>query len=112
MGRRETTRARRLLSGDTNMKQLAHTLLAAMIAAAGTISSLQAQQPRSMWYTQPVPPPQELLDRLNLKMGYRIYVPMDGRQDGLVTVQLQGRDLFVQTRSGMVAMIDAETGAT
>jgi outer membrane protein assembly factor BamB len=59
-----------------------------------------------------VPPPQELLDRLNLKMGYRIYVPMDGRQDGLTTVQLSGRDLFVQTRSGMVALIDAETGIT
>jgi outer membrane protein assembly factor BamB len=53
-----------------------------------------------------------LLDRLNLKMSYRIYVPMDGRQDGFVTVQLHGRDLFVQTRSGLVALIDAETGAT
>jgi outer membrane protein assembly factor BamB len=37
---------------------------------------------------------------------------MDGRQDGFVTVQLQGRDMFVQTRSGLVALIDAETGAT
>src|SRR5579884_26048 len=94
------------------MKRLACTLLTAMIAAAGWTTALQGQQPRSMLYTQPVPPPQELLDRLNLKMGYRIYVPMDGRQDGFVTVQLHGRDMFVQTRSGMVALIDAETGAT
>jgi outer membrane protein assembly factor BamB len=94
------------------MKRLARTLLAAMIAAVGWTPALQAQQPRSRWYTQPVPPPQELLDRLNLKMSYRIYVPMDGRQDGLVTVQLRGRDMFVQTRSGLVALIDAETGAT
>lgn len=94
------------------MNRLAWAMLAALIAAAGPTAALQAQQPRSMWYTQPVPPPQELLDRLNLKMGFRIYVPMDGRQDGFVTVQLQGRDLFVQTRSGMVALIDAETGAT
>jgi outer membrane protein assembly factor BamB len=94
------------------MKQLAHILLAAMIAATGPTAALHAQQPRSRWYTQPLPPPQELLDRLNLKMSYRIYVPMDGRQDGLVTVQLRGRDMFVQTRSGLVALIDAETGAT
>jgi outer membrane protein assembly factor BamB len=94
------------------MKRLARTLLAAMIAAAGWTTALEAQQPRSRWYTQPLPPPQELLDRLNLKMSYRIYVPMDGRQDGLVTVQLHGRDMFVQTRSGLVALIDAETGAT
>jgi outer membrane protein assembly factor BamB len=95
------------------MKRLARTLLAAMIVAAGWAGMLQAQQsPRAKWYTQPVPPPKELLDRLNLKMSYRIYVPMDGRQDGLATVQLQGRDLFVQTRSGLVTLIDAESGAT
>jgi outer membrane protein assembly factor BamB len=85
----------------------------AMTAAAGLAGTLQAQSPplRGV-YTQPVPPPQELLDRLNLQMAFRIYVPMDGRQDGLTTVQMSGRDLLVQTRSGMVALIDAETGAT
>jgi outer membrane protein assembly factor BamB len=95
------------------MIRRARILLAAMLMAAGLAWSLQAQSPplRKL-YTQPVPPPQELLDRLNLKMAYRIYVPMDGRQDGLTTVQFSGRDLLVQTRSGMVALIDAETGAT
>jgi outer membrane protein assembly factor BamB len=94
------------------MKQLARTLLAATLVAAGGMGALQAEQARSKLYTQPVPPPRELLDRLNLQMSYRLYVPMDGRQDGLATVQLQGRNLFVQTRSGLVTLIDAETGAT
>jgi outer membrane protein assembly factor BamB len=94
------------------MKQQVRTLLTALLALAGWTAALHAQQARSKLYTQPIPPPHELLDRLNLQMSYRIYVPMDGRQDGLATVQLQGRNLFVQTRSGLVTLIDAETGAT
>ena len=95
------------------MKRRARILVAAMIAAAGLAGASVAQSPPlRRLYTQPVPPPTELLDRLNLKMAYRIYVPMDGRQDGLTTVQMAGRDLLLQTRSGMVALIDAETGAT
>lgn len=94
------------------MKRLALILPAVLAAAVVWTMSGQAQQPRSQWYTQPVPPPKELLDRLNLTMSFRIYVPMDGRQDGFVTVQLHGRNLYVQTRSGLVALIDAETGVT
>jgi outer membrane protein assembly factor BamB len=63
-----------------------------------------------MFYTTPLPPPREVLDRLNLQMNWRTYVPLDGRHDGLATVQLQGTDLYVQTRSGLVTLLDAETG--
>lgn len=95
------------------MNRLALILLAATLTLAGWTAALEAQQlPRARIYSQPVPPPSELLDRLNLKMSYRLYVPMDGRQDGLVTVQLSGRNLYVQTRSGLVTLIDSETGAT
>lgn len=97
---------------DANMKQLAWTLLAATFAAAGWTALSPAQEPsRTELYSQPVPPPRELLDRLNLQMSFRVYVPMDGRKDGLATVQLHGRDLLVQTRSGLVTLMDAETGA-
>jgi outer membrane protein assembly factor BamB len=93
------------------MKRLAYPLAAAILAAAGSVT-LTAQQPvRAKLYSQPTPPPRDLLDRLNMQMSFRTYVPMDGRQDGLVTVQLRGRNLFVQTRSGLVTLIDAETGA-
>lgn len=37
---------------------------------------------------------------------------MADRRDGLATVQLHGSDLYVQTRSGLVLLIDAETGVT
>lgn len=93
------------------MKRSALVLLTTMLASAGWTPALPAQQPRAKWYTQPLPPPTELLDRLNLKTSYRVYVPMDGRQDGLATVQLHGHTLFVQTRSGLVTLIDADTGA-
>src|SRR5262249_27499531 len=73
-------------------------------------ASAVAQQPRSMFYTTPLPPPREVLDRLNLQMSWRTYVPMDGRHDRLATVQVQGPGLCVQTRSGLVTLLDAETG--
>jgi outer membrane protein assembly factor BamB len=93
------------------MKRWVGVLFTAILAAIGLTTSSEAQQTRAKLYSQPVPPPRELLDRLNLKMNFRVYVPMDGRHDGLATVQLHGTTLFVQTRSGLVTLIDAETGA-
>jgi outer membrane protein assembly factor BamB len=92
------------------MKRLASVLLGATLLTVGLTASSEAQQTRAKLYSQPNSPPRELLDRLNLKMNFRVYVPMDGRLDGLATVQLNGSALFVQTRSGLVTMIDAETG--
>jgi outer membrane protein assembly factor BamB len=65
---------------------------------------------RTKLYSDPEPPPREVLDRLNLKQEWRTYVPMDGRKDGFVSIQLADGQMFVQTRSGMVAALDAETG--
>jgi hypothetical protein len=94
------------------MKPRITALLVVLFFSAFVMSSAQAEIPRSRTYTMPVAPPRELLDRLNLQMSYRIYVPMDGRHDGLSTVQLDGNDLYVQTRSGLVTLINAETGET
>jgi outer membrane protein assembly factor BamB len=93
------------------MKRLACVVLAASLAAAGLMGA-EATSTRSKLYSQPSPPPRELLDRLNLKMSFRAYVPMDGRRDGFATLQLHGSTLYAQTRSGLVALLDAETGAT
>jgi outer membrane protein assembly factor BamB len=65
---------------------------------------------RTQLYSDPEPPPREVLDRLNLKQEWRTYVPMDGRKDGFISIQLADGQMFVQTRSGMVAVLDAETG--
>src|SRR6516165_804858 len=89
------------------MKKLA----CAVLAAIGLTVMVEAQIPRSDTYTTPLPPPREVLDRLNLQMAWAQYIPMDGRRDGLSTVQMRGTDVFVQTRSGLVALLDAETGA-
>jgi outer membrane protein assembly factor BamB len=37
---------------------------------------------------------------------------MDGMRDGLASVQLVGKDFLVTTRSGLIALLDAETGET
>jgi outer membrane protein assembly factor BamB len=87
-------------------------LLAATAAAAGLTMTVAAPPDLSRTYTTPLPPPREVLDRLNLHMAWRAYVPMDGRKDGLATVQLHGNDLLVQTRSGLVVLMDPETGVT
>jgi outer membrane protein assembly factor BamB len=92
------------------MKRLACAFLAATMAAAGLTMTTAAPPDLSRTYTTPWPPPRDVLDRLNLKMAWRNYVPMDGRRDGLSSVQLHGNDLLVQTRSGLVALMDAETG--
>jgi outer membrane protein assembly factor BamB len=97
------------------MRRLVFVLLATMLPALVWMTSSEAQQlqlPRLRVYSQPMPPPREVLDRLNLQMNYRLYVPMESTRDGIVTVQMHMGNLYVQTRSGLVTLIDAETGAT
>jgi outer membrane protein assembly factor BamB len=92
------------------MKKLACAVFGATLVAVGITATIEAQIPRSDTYTTPLPPPREVLDRLNLQMAWAQYIPMDGRRDGLSTIQMRGTDVYVQTRSGLVALVDAETG--
>jgi outer membrane protein assembly factor BamB len=66
-------------------------------------------QPR-IW-TQPSPPGRELLDRLNLNLGWTVKIPMDGRRDGIATIQNIGGQIIVQTAYGRVVCLDGATGA-
>jgi outer membrane protein assembly factor BamB len=86
--------------------------MGALLVAVVAASRLQAQPARSEIFTRPEPPPREALDRLNLTMAWRTYVPMDGMRDGLVSVHLIGPDLLVLTRSGNIILMNAETGET
>src|SRR3954471_17959777 len=70
----------------------------------------QPQGERARIYSRPELPSKEALSRLNLRMAWRGYVPVDGRRDGLVRVELDRKDLFALTRSGSVQRMDAETG--
>jgi outer membrane protein assembly factor BamB len=80
--------------------------LAALILTAATASA----QESSALYTHPTVPSDDALQRLNLKLGWRTYIPMDGRRDTIFSVQHAGDLLLVQTRSGLVCAIEAETG--
>jgi outer membrane protein assembly factor BamB len=64
----------------------------------------------SQTYTQAEPPSREALERLNLKLGWSLSLPLEGRRDGIYTVQPVDREVFVQTRSGLVVVVDANTG--
>jgi outer membrane protein assembly factor BamB len=81
--------------------------LAASLATLVLTTSALTQRDR---YTTPEPPAREVLDRLNLRLAWRAYVPMDGRRDALESIRLTGKSLLIQTRSGLVTQLDAETG--
>jgi outer membrane protein assembly factor BamB len=79
-----------------------------VVLLAGVVTA----QDRSRIFTNPAPPPREALDRLNLVMDWRVFVPMDGRRDGFLSIQMQGNQILAQTRSGLVTVIKADTGET
>jgi outer membrane protein assembly factor BamB len=88
------------------MRILANAALWALLTA--TAVSAQAVSHR---YATPPVPPQEALDRLNLKLAWHIYLPMDGRRDSIHDMQIIGSQLLIVLRSGAVASLDTSTGA-
>jgi outer membrane protein assembly factor BamB len=93
------------------MKKLAIGVIGFLLAG-GIVS---AQAPTRL-YTQPQLPNPEKLDRLNLKLAWRTYLPTEGRRDGIFSVQIPerlqppGELLLVQTRSATVLAVDSTTG--
>jgi eukaryotic-like serine/threonine-protein kinase len=81
----------------------------APVAVFGLMAGQALAQPR-VW-TDPSSPNRELLDRLNLSLGWTAKIPMDGRRDGIVTIQSVGGQVIVQTAYGRVACLDGATGA-
>src|SRR5260370_11747217 len=95
------------------MKKLAVGVVAVVLTGA----SVSAQAPPRLYSQPPVPRP-ETLDRLNLKLAWRVYLPTEGRRDGIFSVQIPerlqppGELILVQTRSAVVMALDSATGAT
>jgi outer membrane protein assembly factor BamB len=76
-------------------------------------AALGTADERSRRYSQPVVPSQDALNRLNLKLAWRTYVPTNGRRDGLESVQvLDGSQVLVQTRDGETSLLDGKDGTT
>jgi outer membrane protein assembly factor BamB len=73
-------------------------------------STAPAQISRTKIYSRPALPTAEVLRRLNLTLMWSTAVPMDGRHDSIILARMDRNDLFVLTRSGQVARVDAETG--
>jgi outer membrane protein assembly factor BamB len=71
----------------------------------------RAEDPTRL-YSHPSVPSREVLDRLNLDLAWFTYIPTEDLREGLESVQVVGKDLLVQTRTGQVSMLDAETGRT
>jgi len=93
------------------MKKL---LVLAIFLSASTAAWPQ-QRPIRI-FTDPAPPPRELLDKLDLVLAWRQAVPLKGVKDGFYHVQLAPGDnfnlLIAQTFDGAVVAINAETGDT
>jgi outer membrane protein assembly factor BamB len=78
-----------------------------LFAAALTLA---AAQPASE--VRAAPPDRAALERLNLRNEWTAYLPLDGRKDGVEIVQVvDDTQIFVQTRSGLLVALDANSGA-
>src|SRR4051794_8793526 len=85
-------------------------LLFGAAALACLVTAVAAQDPRARVYSRPTIPSDAALRRLNLTVHWRGAVPMDTQRDGFRAVQLNRRDLFALTRTGLVCAFDNETG--
>jgi outer membrane protein assembly factor BamB len=89
------------------MNKLTGPILAVVLAA----TVVRAQEPAHL-FSHPQVPTEEALSRLNLALAWRIYVPLDGRQDGIFSVQVLKDLILVQTHSGGIIALDPADGST
>jgi outer membrane protein assembly factor BamB len=82
------------------------TPVVALALTAGTVSA----QFQTRVNSHPLVPSTDALNRLNLKMAWRTYLPVEDSRDGVATVQIMGDRIYVQTRSGAVIAVNADTG--
>ena len=81
-----------------------------VLLLSATVASAQAP---FRIYTEPPVPRSDTLAKLDLELGWRTYLPLDGKHDGMYTVQVtnpDGRQILVQARSGGIYALDSETG--
>lgn len=85
-----------------------HRLAAVVAVALGAAVLAPAQQ--NNVYSKAVPPDKAVLDRLNLRAEWTQFLPVEGNRDTLTQVQTIDDQVFVQTRTGRLAALDALTG--
>jgi outer membrane protein assembly factor BamB len=88
---------------------MTHRLLA-LTFTLSMASALSAQGPARI-YTRPAVPPREALERLNLKMAWRVYLPVVGYRDGIHDLVILENQVLVLMRHGVTVSLDPITGA-
>ena len=71
--------------------------------------SLRGQEPAEI-LTRPSVPSRDALERLNLQMAWRVYLPTASRRDGIHSVVPLDNQVFVLTRYGLTVAYDLRTG--
>jgi outer membrane protein assembly factor BamB len=91
------------------VKKLLSVLLVALLTVAAAVP-----QTAPRFYTTPTLPDRAALARLDLTLAWSLRLPVEGSEDGLADIKLlpagKRLELLVQTRLGMVLMLDPETG--
>jgi outer membrane protein assembly factor BamB len=84
-----------------------HRTAAAVILLGATLTA--SAQVNNV-YSKAIPPDKAAMERLNLKIEWSVYVPVEGRRDTLTQIQTFDDQIFVQTRTGLLIAGDALTG--
>lgn len=83
--------------------------LTALGCVAAFAVSLTGQEPAQI-LTHPAVPAREALERLDLQMAWRVYLPTASRRDGIHSVVPINNQVFVLTRYGLTVAYDLRTG--
>jgi outer membrane protein assembly factor BamB len=85
---------------------------AILALTAFLFATVVSAEPPAKTYTHATVPTDEALKKLNLKLGWRTFLPVDGTRDGIATMQVLTTQLLIQMRSGLIVSLDPETGQT
>jgi len=72
--------------------------------------ALSAQAQTNNVYSRAIPPDKAAMEKLNLKIEWTAFIPVEGRRDTLTQIQTFDDQIFVQTRTGLLIVGDALTG--
>ena len=82
----------------------------ALAAFAVLVAASSATAQGTGAYSRAVPPDRAVLDRLNLRTEWSVYLPIESKRDSIATVQTFDDQVFIQSRRGLVMAVNARTG--
>lgn len=89
-------------------------MLSRPVAALGLLLAVAAHspaQPSAVSFAKPIVPGRATLERLNLQTAWSLHLPVDGRRDSIVRIDVADQNqVFAQSRNGQLFAVDATTG--